>query len=73
MAILVLIVFFMGLLSLIFGIFEIFDQLGMGWGLGLMVIAYLMFYQIWKKERQAEKERLHQHIQELEALLKFGR
>jgi len=73
MAILVLIIFLMGLLALIFDIFGIFSQFGMGWGLGIMAIAYLIFYHIWKKERQGEKERLNQHIQELEALLKFGR
>jgi len=72
MATWVLIVFFMGLLALLFNLFNIFTWFTQWWGVVLMMLCFGMLTRIWQKEKEGEKEKLRERIQELESLLKFS-
>lgn len=69
MAIWALIVFLLGVLALLFNIFNIFDWLTPFWAIILMAIAFAMLTRIAQKEKEGEKEKLVEKIQELEAQL----
>ena len=69
MAVLILFIFLLGLLALVFDLFNIFLWLMPWWALAHMALAYIMFTLIWKKEKEGEKERLVDRIQELETML----
>jgi 4-hydroxybenzoate polyprenyltransferase len=64
-----LIVFLIGLSGLIFYLFNIFDWFTPWWGVIIMIMAFGMLTRIWKKEKEGEKERLVERIQELESKL----
>ncbi len=64
-----LIVFLLGLLSLLFHIFNLFTWFTPWWAVLLMFSAFGMLTRIWKKEKEGEKEKLMERIQELEATL----
>ena len=64
-----LIVFLLGLFSLIFHIFNIFTWFTPWWAILLMFSAFGMLTRIWRKEKEGEKEKLMERIQELEAML----
>jgi hypothetical protein len=64
-----LIVFLIGLSGLVFYLFNIFDWFTPWWGVIIMIMAFGMLTRIWKKEREGEKERLVERIQELESKL----
>jgi 4-hydroxybenzoate polyprenyltransferase len=72
MATWVLIVFLLGLLALIFHLFGIFQWFTPWWAVILMAIAFGMLTRIWRKEREGEKEKLVEKIQELEGKLQKG-
>jgi len=63
----VLIVFFLGLCALIFNLFNVFAWFTPWWGIILMGVSFGMLTRIWKKEREGEKEKLVERIQNLEA------
>ncbi|MGQ9534122.1 MAG: hypothetical protein ACUVTF_02665 [bacterium] len=69
MALWALILFLLGVLSLLFNIFNIFDWFTPFWAIILMVIAFAMLTRIAQKEKEGEKEKLVEKIQELEAQL----
>jgi 4-hydroxybenzoate polyprenyltransferase len=69
MAMWALIVFLIGLSGLIFYLFNIFGWFAPWWGVIIMVMALGMLTRIWRKEKEAEKEKLVERIQELEAQL----
>ena len=69
MAMWALIVFLIGLAGLIFYLFNIFGWFAPWWGVIIMVMAFGMLTRIWKIEKEAEKEKLVERIQELEAQL----
>jgi hypothetical protein len=69
MAMWALIVFLAGLSGLVFYLFNIFGWFAPWWGVIIMVMAFGMLTRIWKKEKEAEKEKLVERIQELEAQL----
>jgi len=71
MAILVIMIFLMGLLALIFDYFDVFVNIAPWWSIGVMAIAYIMLTRISEKEKAAEKEKLVEQIQEFHALFKF--
>jgi len=71
MAVLVIMIFLMGLLALIFDYFHVFVSIAPWWAIGVMAIAYTMLTRIWEKEKEAEKEKLVEQIQEFQALFKF--
>jgi hypothetical protein len=71
MVIWVFIVFLLGLMALVFHLFNIFQWFTPWWGVVLMMISFGMLTRIWQKEREGEKEKLRERIEELEALLKF--
>ena len=64
-----LIVFLIGLSGLIFYLFNIFDWFTPWWGVIIMIMAFGMLTRIWKKEKEGEKEKLVERIQELESKL----
>jgi hypothetical protein len=64
-----LIVFLFGLSGLVFYLFNIFDWFTPWWGVIIMIMAFGMLTRIWKKEKEGEKERLVERIQELESKL----
>ena len=64
-----LIVFLIGLSGLVFYLFNIFDWFTPWWGVIIMIMAFGMLTRIWKKEKEGEKERLVERIQELESKL----
>ena len=66
MATWVLIVFLLGLLALVFHLFDMFMWFTPWWAVILMVIAFGMLTRIWRKEKEGEKEKLVEKIQELE-------
>ncbi len=66
-----LIVFFIGLLALLFHLSSLFAWFTPWWAAILMLVSFGMLTRIWQKEREAAKEKLQQRIQELEAMLKF--
>ena len=67
----VLTLFFIGLLGLIFNIFSGIVWFTPIWAVVLMVFSFSMLNQVYKKEKDAEKEKLEERIKELESLLKF--
>lgn len=69
MPILILIMFLLASLILVFGLFNSLLWLTSLWALTNMALAYIMFTHIWNKEREGEKEKLAQRIEELEAML----
>jgi 4-hydroxybenzoate polyprenyltransferase len=66
MAKLIFVMFLTGLLALVFDLLSIFLWLSPWLALVHIVIAYIMFTHIWKKEQEGEKEKLAERIQELE-------
>lgn len=66
MAIWAIIVFFSGLVALVFHLFNIFNWFIPFWGLILMIIALGMLSRIWQKEKEGEKEKLVQKLIDLE-------
>ena len=66
-----LIVFFIGLLALLFHLFNLFTWFIPWWAAILMLVSFGMLTRIWQKEKEGEKEKLQQRIHELEAMLKF--
>lgn len=69
MALWALVLFLLGVLALLFSIFNVFDWFTPFWSIILMAIAFAMLTRIAKKEKEAEKEKLVEKIQELEAQL----
>jgi hypothetical protein len=67
----VFIVFLLGLLALIFNLFDVFQWFTPWWGVILMIISFGMLTRIYQKEKEGEKEKLRERLQELEALTKF--
>jgi uncharacterized membrane protein len=67
----VLTLFIIGLVGLIFNIFVGIVWFTPIWAVVLMVFSFNMLNQVYKKEKDAEKEKLEERIKELEALLKF--
>jgi predicted tellurium resistance membrane protein TerC len=72
MAIWALILFLMGVLAFIFNLVHIFEWFIPIWAIILMVVSLGMLTRISRKEKEAEKEKLVERIQELENLLKKG-
>jgi predicted membrane protein len=72
MAIWALILFFIGVMAFLFNLFHIFDWFTPIWAIILMVISLGMLTRVSRKEKEAEKEKLVERIQELENLLKKG-
>ncbi len=64
-----LVIFCLGLFSLLFQIFNIFTWFTPFWGIILMLVAFAMLTRIAAKEKQGEKEALKRSIEELEAKL----
>ncbi len=69
MVIWALIIFLLGVLSLLFNIFNIFAWFTPFWAIILMAIAFAMLTRVAQKEKEGEKEKLIERIQELEAQL----
>lgn len=65
-----LVIFVLGLLALLFRIFNISDWFVPYWSVILMLVAFAMLARIASKERQGEKEALKRSIEELEGKLK---
>ncbi len=61
-----LITFVIGLLSFMFYLYNIFNWFVPFWGIIIMAIAFGMLTRIWHKEKEGEKEKLAQTIEELE-------
>jgi uncharacterized membrane protein len=68
-----LVVFFLGLLALVFELFHVFGWFTPYWGAILMFVAFGMLSRIWRKEKEGEKEKLVARIQELEEQLRKER
>lgn len=64
--------FVLGVLALVFNLTNIFEWFTPIWAVILMGISLAMLTRIARKEKEAEKEKLVERIQELEALLKKG-
>lgn len=69
MALWALVVFVVGVVGLILHFFNIFGWFGPWWGVILMFMAFGMLTRIWNKEKEGEKEKLVERIQELEEQL----
>jgi hypothetical protein len=69
MALWALVVFVVGLVGLILYFFNIFGWFAPWWGVILMFMAFGMLTRIWNKEKEGEKEKLVERIQELEEQL----
>jgi hypothetical protein len=67
MALWALVVFVVGVLGLVLHFFNIFSWFAPWWGIILMFMAFGMLTRIWNKEKEREKEKLVERIQELEA------
>jgi len=63
------VIFFVGVLALVFHLFNIFEWFTPFWAIILMAISLGMLARISQKEREREKEKLVERIQELEAQL----
>lgn len=61
-----LITFLIGFLSFMFYLYDIFKWFVPFWGIIIMAIAFGMLTRIWHKEKEGEKEKLVQTIEELE-------
>jgi predicted membrane protein len=72
MSIWALILFFMGVLAFLFNLLHVFEWFTPIWAIILMVLSLGMLTRISRKEKEAEKEKLVERIQELERLLKKG-
>jgi cytochrome c-type biogenesis protein CcmH/NrfF len=72
MAIWSLILFVLGIMAFVFNLFHVFEWFTPVWAVILMVISLGMLTRIARKEKEAEKEKLVERIQELENLLKKG-
>jgi len=72
MAIWALSLFVLGVLALVFNLTNIFEWFTPIWAVILMVISLAMLTRIASKEKEGEKEKLVERIQELEAQLKKG-
>jgi hypothetical protein len=72
MAIWALILFLMGVLAFLFNLLHVFEWFTPIWAIILMVLSLGMLTRISRKEKEAEKEKLVERIQELEKLLKKG-
>ncbi len=70
MAIWALVLFVLGVLALVFNLVNIFEWFTPIWAIILMGISLAMLTRIAQKEKEGEKEKLVERIQELEALLK---
>jgi hypothetical protein len=64
-----LVVFLVGVVGLLLHFFDVFAWFAPWWGMILMFLAFGMLTRIWRKEKEGEKERLVERIQELEAQL----
>ena len=71
MAVWVFVIFLLGLLALVFDLFNVFQWFTPWWGTILMILSFGMLSRIWQKERECEREKLRQRIEEIESLLKF--
>ncbi len=69
MALWALVVFVIGVVGLILHFLNIFGWFAPWWGVILMFMAFGMLTRIWNKEKEGEKERLVERIQELEEQL----
>lgn len=67
MAIWSFVLFILGVLALVFHIFNIFEWFTPVWAIILMAIALAMLARVAQKEKEAEKEKLVNRIQELES------
>ncbi len=72
MAIWALALFVLGVLALVFNLVHIFEWFTPIWAIILMGISLAMLTRIAGKEKEGEKEKLVERIQELEAQLKKG-
>lgn len=61
------ILFFLGVLALTFHLFDIFAWFMPFWAIILMIVSLGMLVRISQKEREGEKEKLCEKIQDLEA------
>ncbi len=71
MAIWVLILFLAGLIAWVFNLFTAFSWFTPWWAVALMVVSLTMLARVCERERDGEKEKLLERIEELEAMLKF--
>lgn len=71
MATWVFILFLFGLLAWVVNLFGILPWFTPWWAIGLMATAFVMLMQIGDREKEGEREKLSERIQELEGLLKF--
>jgi multisubunit Na+/H+ antiporter MnhB subunit len=69
MALWAIIVFVVGVIIMLFHIFQAPAAFSYLWAIILMIIAFVMLYRIAQKEKEAEKEKLVERIQDLEAQL----
>jgi len=67
MALWALVVFVVGVVGLVLHFFNIFSWFAPWWGIILMFMAFGMLTRIWNKEKEREKEKLVERIQELES------
>jgi len=65
-----LLTFILGLIAFLFSIFEVFKWFEQFWGLIMMLIALGMFTRIANKERESEKEKLREEIEDLKRRIK---
>lgn len=70
MAIWALVTFLLGVLALLLYIFNVTGWFMAFWPVVLMVLAFGMLMRISRKEKEGEKEKLVERIQELEAELR---
>lgn len=69
MALWALVVFVIGVVGLVLHFLNIFGWFAPWWGVILMFMAFGMLTRIWNKEKEGEKEKLVERIQELEEQL----
>ena len=67
----ILILFFLGLFSLVINLFNSLLWFTPWWATILMVTSFGIFNRIWQKEKKREKEKMVTRIQELESILKM--
>jgi len=69
MALWALVVFVIGVVGLVLHFLNIFGWFAPWWGVILMFMAFGMLTRIWNKEKEGEKEKLVERINELEEQL----
>ena len=69
MALWALVVFVIGVVGLVLHFLNIFGWFAPWWGVILMFMAFGMLTRIWNEEKEGEKEKLVERIQELEEQL----